>query len=298
MAFDVENYLSNRKEIVDRKLLELFPGSTDSNNTRLHESMRYSILAGGKRLRPILCIAASEAVGGTLEKALPVACAIEMIHTYSLIHDDLPSMDDDLLRRGLPTNHSVFGEALAILAGDALLADAFFVIVNEGVSSGLPPSIITDVIRDVARAAGSGGMVSGQAHDLALEGREVTVELIEMMHSLKTGALIEASIISGGRIGGANEGQLSYLIEYSRALGLAFQIIDDVLDIEGGSETGKTRGADARKRKATYPGLIGLGKAKKVATQLTEKAVLALKDFDERAEPLRQLAFYLGRRRY
>ncbi|HSE83861.1 MAG TPA: polyprenyl synthetase family protein, partial [Thermodesulfobacteriota bacterium] len=183
MAFNVENYLSNRKEIVDEKLLELLPSPADSHNAKLHESMRYSILAGGKRLRPVLCIAASEAVGGTLEKVLPVACAIEMIHTYSLIHDDLPSMDDDLLRRGLPTNHSVFGEALAILSGDALLTDAFFVIANEGISSGIPPSVVVEVIRDIAKAAGSEGMVSGQALDLALEGREVTVELIEMSHS-------------------------------------------------------------------------------------------------------------------
>lgn len=298
MAFNVEDYLSNRKEVVDKKLLELLPSPTGSDNTRLRESMRYSILAGGKRLRPILCIAASEAVGGTLEKALTVACAIEMIHTYSLIHDDLPSMDDDLLRRGLPTNHSVFGEAVAILAGDALLTDAFFVIVNEGISNGLPPPVVIEVVRDIAKAAGSEGMVSGQALDLALEGREVTVELIEMTHSLKTGALIEASIISGGRIGGANKDQLSRFREYARALGLAFQIIDDVLDVEGGSEIGKTQGTDARKKKATYPGLIGVGKAKEIATQLTEKAVLALKDFDARAEPLRQLALYLGRRKY
>jgi geranylgeranyl diphosphate synthase type II len=170
MRFNIELYLSSRKEIVDRKLLELLPNS-DESTSKLEESIRYSILASGKRLRPILCIAASEAVGGTLEKALPVACAIDMIHTYSLIHDDLPSMDDDLLRRGIPTNHSVFGEAVAILAGDALLTDAFFVIVNDGISNKLDPYVVVEIIRDISKAAGSQGMVSGQALDLALEGK-------------------------------------------------------------------------------------------------------------------------------
>jgi geranylgeranyl diphosphate synthase type II len=297
MGFDIELYISSRKEIIDKRLFELLPNPT-SSITKLGESMRYSILAGGKRLRPILCIAASEAVGGTLEKALPIACAIEMIHTYSLIHDDLPSMDDDLLRRGMPTNHSVFGEAIAILAGDALLTDAFFVIANEGILNGLAPSLIVEVIRDISKAAGSQGMVSGQALDLALEGKEVALELIEKMHSLKTGALIEASVITGARVGGASESQLSQLKPYARALGLSFQIIDDILDIEGGSETGKSRGADARRKKATYPGLIGIERAKIVAMELTEKAVLALEGFDERAEPLRELAFYLGERKY
>jgi Geranylgeranyl pyrophosphate synthase len=158
--------------------------------------------------------------------------------------------------------------------------------------------VIVDVIRDISNAAGSEGMVGGQALDLSLEGREVTAELIEEMHSLKTGALIGVSVTSGGRIGGANDDQLSSLREYAKALGLAFQIIDDVLDIEGGSETGKNRGGDVRKKKATYPGLIGIEKAKKAAAELTEKAVLALKDFDERAGPLRELALYLGRRKY
>lgn len=293
----IELYLSRKKEIIDKKLLELLPDSSDLCN-KLHESMRYSISAGGKRLRPVLCIAASEAVGGTLEKTLSVACAIEMIHTYSLIHDDLPSMDDDLLRRGLPTNHSVFGEAAAILAGDALLTDAFYVIANEGSRTGLPASVIVDVIRDISSSAGSGGMAGGQALDLALEGREVTVETIEKMHSSKTGALIQASITSGGRIGGASEIQLSRLGDYAKALGLAFQIIDDVLDIEGGSETGKSSGKDARKKKATYPGLIGIEKSKKAAAELTWKAVFALKDFDDKANPLRELALYLGGRKY
>ncbi len=283
--------------MVDRKLIELLP-NPDEPMSRLEEAMRYSILAGGKRLRPVLCIAASEAVGGTVETALPIACAIEMIHTYSLIHDDLPSMDDDFLRRGIPTNHSVFGEATAILAGDALLTDSFSVIANHGISNGIAPFVIVEIIQDISKAAGSQGMVGGQALDLALEGNEVTLEVIEKMDSLKTGALIEASVTSGGKIGGANGNQIYHLKRYAKAFGLAFQVTDDVLDIEGGTEMGKDRGADARKKKATYPGIIGVEKAKKVAIELGMKAVHFLKDFDERADPLRKLALYLGGRKY
>jgi geranylgeranyl diphosphate synthase type II len=298
MKFDIEAYLSSRKKIVDETLSRLLLDSAKPE-TKLHDSMRYSILAGGKRLRPILCIAAGEGVGGTIEQILPVACAIEMIHTYSLIHDDLPSMDDDSLRRGVPTNHSVFGEALAILAGDALLSDAFFIISNECILNGLGHALVLDVIRDISKAVGSQGMVDGQALDLALEGRkEVTLELVERMHSLKTGSLIEASVVSGSRIGGANENEISSLRKYARCIGLSFQIIDDVLNVEGGAEIGKGRGTDARKKKATYPGLLGLEKSKRLALELTEEAVEELRDFDHRAEPLRQIALHLGGRKY
>lgn len=297
MEPNLEHYLSTRKSMVDKKLIELLPNSADPMS-RLEEAMRYTILAGGKRLRPILCIAASEAVGGAIERVLPIACAIEMIHTYSLIHDDLPSMDDDLMRRGILTNHSVFGEATAILAGDALLTDAFSVIANYGISGGIAPFVIVEIIRDISMATGSQGMVGGQAFDLALEGKEEPLEVIEKMDSLKTGALIEASITSGGRVGGAIGGQIYHLKRYARALGFAFQITDDVLDIEGGTELGKDRGGDARKKKATYPGIIGVERAKEVAIELSKKAVLFLKDFDEKADPLRELALYLGGRKY
>jgi geranylgeranyl diphosphate synthase type II len=293
MGFNVEEYISERKKLVDRMLSELFKDASDSITT-LDESMRYSILAGGKRLRPVLCIASAEAVGGRAEDVLPVACAIEMIHTYSLIHDDLPAMDDDTLRRGVPTNHNVFGEAVAILAGDALLTDAFFVIAQSEIS----PYLVVDVIREISRAAGSKGMVRGQALDLALEGKEVSIETVERMHYLKTGALIEASVVSGGKVGGATEDQILQLRSYSRNLGIAFQIIDDVLDIEGGEDIGKSRGSDIRRKKATYPGIVGIKKAKDKALELTLKAVSCLKDFDEKAEPLREIAFYLGGRRY
>jgi len=298
MKNDIEAYLSERKVLVDTKLLEFLPDSSE-DSSGLYESMRYSVLAGGKRLRPILCIAATEGVGGAVESALPLACAIEMIHTYSLIHDDLPSMDDDLLRRGKPTNHSVYGEAMAILAGDALLTDAFFLISNEGFAQGLSPSILIEVIKDISRAAGSRGMVKGQAIDLSLEGYQyVTLETSEKIHSLKTGALIEASVIIGGKIGGANNFQLSKLKSYSRRIGLAFQIIDDILDIEGGGEIGKSRGADQRKKKVTYPAIIGLEKSREVALKLTQEAVEALNGFDEKAQPLREIAFYLVVRKH
>jgi geranylgeranyl diphosphate synthase, type II len=298
MQFDIELYLSDRKELVEKKLTELFP-KYDHDSSRLSESMRYSILAGGKRLRPILCLASSEVVGGTLEDALPIACAIEMIHTYSLIHDDLPSMDDDKFRRGKPTNHNVYGEALAILAGDALLTDAFFLIVNEGISNGLKPSLLVEIIKEISIAAGSQGMVGGQAVDLSLEGnRGVTLEMSRKVHSLKTGAMIEASVVAGGRVGGGDDYQLSKLRTYSKSLGLAFQIIDDVLDIEGGKELGKSRGADARKKKATFPGIIGVPMAKDLALKFTREAVSALEEFGDNVRPLRELALYLGGRKY
>lgn len=298
MGFDIKDYLSSRKALVDKTLLEYLL-RFKSDLSKLHESMLYSVMAGGKRLRPILCMASCEMLGGNIEKTFPVACAIEMIHTYSLIHDDLPSMDDDLLRRGKPTNHSVYGEALAILAGDALLTDAFCLIVDEGISLRLTPSLVVSVIKDIAEASGSHGMVGGQAIDLSLEGSKVvTLEMSERVHSLKTGALIEVSVMTGAKIGGANREQLSQLKSYSKALGLAFQIIDDVLDIEGGREIGKSRGVDVRKKKATYPSLIGVENAKKMAAKLTNEAIDALEDFGSEAVALREIAHYLGGRTY
>lgn len=298
MNFDINEYLSNRKELIDKTLFEYLKKS-QNDSSKLHEAMSYSVMAGGKRLRPILCMASCEVSGGKKERTLPVACALEMIHTYSLIHDDLPSMDDDLLRRGKPTNHSVYGEALAILAGDALLTDAFYLIVDEGISLGLTPSLLLTVIKDIAKASGSHGMVRGQAIDLSLEdSKGVTLGMSERVHSLKTGALIEVSVIAGAKIGGANPEQLSQLASYSKALGLAFQIVDDVLDIEGGGELGKSRGGDARKKKATYPSLIGVENAKKMAARLTNEAINALENFGSEAVPLREIANYLGGRAY
>ncbi|MEE9175348.1 MAG: farnesyl diphosphate synthase, partial [Thermodesulfobacteriota bacterium] len=283
MEFNIKSYLASKRELVDRKLDSLLKYSP-KNTSPLEESIRYSALSGGKRLRPILMIASNEAFGGKEEMVLPIACAIEMIHTYSLIHDDLPCMDDDSLRRGIATNHNVYGEAVAVLAGDALLTDAFNIMVREGLSSGLRPKILTEIVGDISHAAGSNGMIKGQSIDLTLEGtKDVSVSQVEKMHSLKTGALIEVSVTVGAKIGGANEKQIKKLSTYARALGLAFQIVDDVLDIEGGKSIGKEVGADARNKKTTYPELVGLKRSKRKAQELTKKAFKALKDFDDKA---------------
>jgi geranylgeranyl diphosphate synthase type II len=298
MSFDIKSYLNRKRELVDMELAALFKDGADGK-TRLWEAMRYSTLAGGKRLRPILTIAAAEAVGGDAVRTMPVACAIEMIHTYSLIHDDLPSMDDDTLRRGLPTNHIVFGESTAILAGDALLTDAFRLIVREGLGRGISPEVICAVVSDISGAAGSQGMIEGQAIDLSLSGtNEVAIEEVERMHELKTGAMIRASVTAGARIGGADRRQLEKLTSYAVSVGLAFQIIDDILDIEGDGDLGKERGNDRRHGKSTYPGLAGIEESRGKVSELTHGAVLALDDFGEKAEPLRQIALYLGCRNY
>ena len=220
-----------------------------------------------------------------------------MIHTYSLIHDDLPCMDDDSLRRGVPTNHNVYGEAVAVLAGDSLLTDAFTIIIEEGLESGLRPKVLTDTVLYISHAAGSSGMIQGQAIDLSLEGIEdVSITQVEKMHSLKTGAMIEAAVMVGARIGGASEKQLKKLSEYAKSLGLAFQIVDDILDIEGGEVIGKEIGADARNKKITYPELLGLKKSKKKAEDLTKKALKSIKDLNQKATPLREIASYLADR--
>jgi len=298
MEFNIKGYLASKREIVDRKLDSLLKYSPKSI-TPLEEAIRYSALSGGKRLRPILTIASNEAFGGKEQLALPIACAIEMIHTYSLIHDDLPCMDDDSLRRGVPTSHNVYGEAVAVLTGDALLTDAFNVIVREGLSSRLRPKVLTDIIGDISLAAGSKGMIKGQSLDLSLEGiKDVSVEQVEKMHSLKTGAIIEIAVTTGAKIGGANEKQIKKLSTYARSLGLAFQIVDDILDIEGGKNIGKEIGADARNKKTTYPELVGLKKSKLKAQALTKKALKALKDFDDKATPLREIALYLVDRKF
>jgi len=300
MPFDLDYYLNDKKKLIEDKLNSLLR-NPDAPLGTLEESIRYSALAGGKRLRPILAMAACEAIGGNADKALPLACAIEMIHTYSLIHDDLPSMDDDALRRGVPTNHIVFGEATAILAGDALLTDAFHVIVTEGAASGIGPALLCEVLRDISRAAGSRGMIRGQAIDLQIEtlaGENSGVSLrgVELMHSLKTGALIQVSVTTGAKIGGADKSQLAQLALYGRFIGLVFQIVDDVLDVVGGSDMGKESGNDARNEKATYAGIAGVEDSRNRASELTRSAVGALQDFGEAAVPLKEIALYLGGR--
>ena len=271
---------------------------SDSPAGRLLDAMRYSLLAGGKRLRPILALAACEAVGGTTEAAIGFACAIEMIHTYSLVHDDLPCMDDDDLRRGRPTNHKVYGEAIAILAGDGLLTDAFAVLARSATAARVAPAAVIAAIAELAEAAGSGGMVGGQVIDLLGEGRTLSRAELEYMHRRKTGALFVAAVCGGARIGGADEDALRALREYAGALGLAFQVVDDLLDVEESTENvGKRTGKDEARGKATYPSVIGVESSRELARELVAKAVRALDAFDDRAEPLRAIARFTGERR-
>ena len=246
--------------IRDRSLVPERPES-------LREAMRYSLLAGGKRLRPILCLAACELAGGDAAQAMPTAVALEMIHTMSLIHDDLPAMDDDDLRRGRPTNHKVYGEAVAILAGDALLTRAFEMVALR--SPGVPPERLLKVVGELSLVAGAPGLVGGQVVDLESEGKEVDLETLEYIHLHKTGALLSACVITGAMIGGADDELIAALRVYARGIGLAFQIIDDILDITASSEVlGKTAGKDLIADKTTYPKLLGLEESRKRACLL------------------------------
>ena len=260
--------------------------------------MRYSLFAGGKRLRPILCIAGAETLGGSGREVLPVACALELIHTYSLIHDDLPMMDDDDLRRGKPTNHKVFGEPIALLAGDGLLTEAFSLMTSADISGKISPQILLRAISLISRAAGYDGMVGGQAVDIQWEGKRADLPVVKFMHIHKTGALITASVASGAILGGADESQIEAITSYGEKIGLAFQISDDILDIEGDSKTmGKKAGADEQKGKMTYPVVLGLNESKRIQSELVETAVQDLQEFGSRAEPLRQIARYIIERK-
>ncbi|MDO8446868.1 MAG: polyprenyl synthetase family protein [Deltaproteobacteria bacterium] len=293
----LKKYLKEKGMLVEEALDTFLPRETEMPAT-LHKAMRYSMMAGGKRIRPVLCIASCEAAGGRMEDVMPVACALEMIHTYSLIHDDLPAMDNDDLRRGRPTNHKVFGEAVAILAGDALLTLAFRVMTDMSHKSAVTPNIILDVINDMSWAAGSFGMVGGQVVDMESEGREIDLPTLEYLHTHKTGALLLASIKSGAKIGGGTVEQIEALTRYGECLGLAFQIADDILDIEGSQEEiGKDVGSDLEKKKATYPSILGMAVSKERALELMNMAIDSLNDFDEKAEPLRKIAKYVVERR-
>lgn len=262
----------------------------------IHEAMRYSVFAGGKRLRPILCLAAAECIGGSVETAMPLACAVECIHTYSLIHDDLPCMDNDDLRRGMPTSHKVFGEGIAVLAGDALLTFAFEVA-SQVVES--PRYSFREVIRELAVACGSRNLIGGQVVDLESEGKKVSLPLLRFIHESKTAALLRSSIRLGAMSANATPGDLEHLSKFGRALGLAFQVIDDILDVTQTSEKlGKSAGKDLADEKATFPAVVGLGKSRKVARQLTEEAHLALRPIGRRAEKLHGLADHLLDREY
>jgi len=271
--------------------LERLLAAEDEYPQSLHKAMRYSLFAGGKRVRPILVLAACEAVGGRVEDAINTACAFECIHTYSLIHDDLPALDNDDLRRGRPTCHKVYGEATAILAGDALLTVAFELIARTELAD---RGVLLDAAFELARAAGSTGMIGGQMVDIESEGKEVTFPVLEYIHIHKTGELILASVRSGALIGRAGADELVALSTYGKAIGLAFQIADDILDVEGVSaEMGKPTGGDSAKGKVTYPALLGLDPARERARELASIAVGSLDGLGSKAEPLRAIARYI-----
>ncbi len=291
--FNLKGYLAKRKQMVDAALEKLFPVPAGLEKSVL-EASRYSLFAGGKRLRPILCLAAAEVVGGTPESILPAACALEMIHTYSLIHDDLPAMDNDDFRRGKPTCHKAFGEAIAILAGDALLTEAFGFIAEGQMQKDFPADKLLKVIGIVVKASGYRGMVGGQVIDLESENQAVDVATVEYMHIHKTGALLSASLEVGALLGGGTEEQIAILTRYGQHFGLAFQITDDILDIEGDAALmGKTPGSDIAKNKKTYPVLLGMTRSKEAALAHVKGAMEALSNFDEKADPLRAIAQYL-----
>jgi geranylgeranyl diphosphate synthase type II len=293
---NVTKYLEERRRLVDQALKKflttggVFPRTID-------KAMRYSLFSGGKRIRPILALASGEAVGGQSQRLLPFACALEMIHSYSLIHDDLPAMDDDDLRRGKPTNHVVFGEGMAILAGDGLLTEAFRVMAEGALQPGVNPSAALQAIREVAAGAGAAGMVGGQVADLESEQKKPTRALVEYIHTRKTGALLRAAVRAGALVGGATPGQFAQLDQYGAAIGLAFQVADDILDVEGGTEkTGKREGRDAELQKVTYPAAVGMEKSKRKARELLAESLAALSSFGSSADPLRGIATFIVER--
>ena len=291
-------YLEERRLQVDEALGRFLPAA-DDHPKEIHEAVRYSVFAGGKRLRPILVLAAAEAAGGQVEDALPAAIAIELIHTYSLIHDDLPAMDDDDFRRGRPTCHKVYGEAMAILAGDALLTQAFIALSRESSALGMAAPARLRVINEIAQAAGSKGMVGGQVVDILQEDREVDLPTLLYLHTHKTGALIRACLRVGGIVASAGPEQMEALTRYGDRIGLAFQIVDDILDLEGSLEAlGKRAGSDLRKKKATFPGLLGLEESRQRARSLVGEAKQALSVFGDRGASLGAIAdFVVSRRR-
>jgi len=296
---NLDAYLKRRQSEIERYLERCLGEPTE----RLLESMRYSLLAGGKRLRPILTLAGFDAASGSAgnpptgahtASVMPFACAIELIHTYSLIHDDLPAMDDDELRRGKPTNHVVFGEAVAILAGDALLTEAFRLMADAALRGKQDPTRSLQVIAEIATAAGARGMVAGQAADMEAEQRQVDLPTIELIHVRKTGALIRAAVRTGAILAGAPPRTLRALTRYADCIGLAFQVADDILDAEAGTVvTGKSLGRDQVRCKATYPALLGLSAAKDRARDLLQQANVALRPFGAEADPLRAIATYI-----
>jgi geranylgeranyl diphosphate synthase type II len=293
--FALASYLEAKKQLVEEALERSLPISKPE---KIYEAMRYSLLAGGKRLRPILCLATCELTGGTIEMAMPTACALEMIHTMSLIHDDLPAMDNDDYRRGKLTNHKVFGEDIAILAGDGLLAYAFEYVAAQ--TQTVPPQRVVEVIARLGRTVGAAGLVGGQVLDLESEGKpDISVDTLTFIHTHKTGALLETSVVSGAILAGASAQEIQRLSKYAQNIGLAFQIVDDILDITATQEElGKTAGKDLQAQKATYPSLWGIEESRQQAQQLVDAAIAELASYGEGADPLRAIANYIVTRKH
>jgi geranylgeranyl diphosphate synthase, type II len=292
---DIRRHLASRQKTIDRALDRFLPKENTKPAT-IHKAMRYSLFAGGKRLRPILCLAAAEACGGKIDNALPLACAMECIHTYSLVHDDLPSMDNDDFRRGRPTCHKVFGDGIAVLAGDALLTVAFEIVSRAKPTRRYDMSIL---LSEIAVAAGSRKLIAGQVADLEAEGKKTNRTELRYIHENKTAAILTTTVRLGAMSANANAKQLNAITKFGRALGLAFQIIDDILDVTQTSEKlGKSAGKDIAAKKATYPSVIGLEKSRAEAKRLTKQAHDALKIFGNKGDTLHALANYLLEREY
>lgn len=291
-SFDLKAYLVSKREQINAALEKIL--DPVANPSRLVAAMRYSLTAGGKRVRPILCLAAAEAVDGMTDEVMRAACALELIHTYSLIHDDLPAVDNDELRRGQPTCHITFDEATAILAGDGLLTLAFQILSTNNFTNERQALLWLRVLHRIALAAGYEGMIEGQMRDISSEGTRLELNALEAMHALKTGALIEASVYSGAVLGGGSPNQIEQLGIYAQNIGIAFQVADDILNVEGDPAVmGKDAGTDQSRAKNTYPALIGIDKSKKLAQNLVNNALDALDYFDHTADPLRYIASYV-----
>jgi len=291
--FDLQHFLATRTDAVNRALGRFLP-SERTRPATIHKAMRYSLFAGGKRMRPALCLAASEACGGSDAVTMPLACAVECIHTYSLIHDDLPAMDNDDFRRGKPTNHKVFGEGIAVLAGDALLTQAFEIAAQCKTFPRYPHE---KIVLEIAGASGSLQLIAGQVADLEAEGKKISATELKFIHERKTSALLCCSVRLGGMSANCTPAQLRALTDFGYHVGLAFQVIDDILDVTQTSEQlGKTAGKDAAVQKATYPAIVGLEKSRQIAERLTDKAFAALKVFKGGAVALEALAEFLLRR--
>ncbi len=296
--FDLRSYLHRQRERINQELSVMLEAPS-GESTRLMEAMRYSLMAGGKRLRPILCLAAANAIGNHEDNMiLSTACALELVHTYSLIHDDLPAMDNDELRRGKPTCHVIFDEPTAILAGDALLTLAFEILSGLGSKSSNDAKEWLAVIHTVSKAIGFSGMVEGQMRDIAAEGSRLGQSELETMHALKTGALIKASVHTGALLGGGNPEEIARLTDYAGFIGLAFQVVDDILNVEGDPELlGKSVGTDTAHNKGTYPSVLGIDESRVFAAKLIDNALQAIDNFDKRSDPLRALAAYIVERK-